>query len=200
MQSLASALRLLNPSGYTGFFLPRKFLKLYSKMTNKHNKEMQVKSCIEVNHMNTINTYSLPVPKEKLQRIDRTSSPAHVGKLRNAIDFIVAENTPVYAAADGVVTFVKDDSSIGGPSIEYWHNSSFIVIQHPNDEDSRYDHLARRSAVVGIGQHIKRGQVIARVGMTGFTYLPHLHFQVFIFTGSNIWTDFDTLTITEFLS
>jgi murein DD-endopeptidase MepM/ murein hydrolase activator NlpD len=150
--------------------------------------------------MNTINTYSLPVPKEKLQRIDRTSSPAHVGKLRNAIDFIVAENTPVHAAADGVVTFVKDDSSIGGPSIEYWHNSNFIVIQHPNDEYSRYDHLANRSAVVGIGQHIKRGQVIARVGMTGFTYLPHLHFQVFIFTGSNIWTDFDTLAITEFLS
>ena len=150
--------------------------------------------------MNTINTYSLPVPKEKLQRIDRTSSPAHIGKLRNAIDFIVAENTPVYAAADGVVTFVKDDSSIGGPSIEYWHNSNYIVIQHPNDEYSRYDHLAHRSAVVGIGQHIKRGQVIARVGMTGFTYLPHLHFQVFIFTGSNIWTDFDTLAITEFLS
>jgi len=67
--------------------------------------------------MNTINNYSLPVPKEKLQRIDRTSSPAHIGKLRNAIDFIVAENTPVLAAADGVVTFVKDGSYTGGPSI-----------------------------------------------------------------------------------
>ena len=68
--------------------------------------------------MNAINNYSLPVPKDKLQRIDRMSSPAHVGKLRNAIDFIVAENTPVLAAADGVVTFVKDDSHIGGPGIE----------------------------------------------------------------------------------
>jgi murein DD-endopeptidase MepM/ murein hydrolase activator NlpD len=150
--------------------------------------------------MNAINNYSLPVPREKLQRIDRTSSPAHVGKLRNAIDFIVAENTPVLAAADGIVTFVKDDSHIGGPSIEYWNDSNFIVIQHSNDEYSRYDHLAHRSTVVRIGQYIKRGQIIARVGMTGFTYLPHLHFQVFVFKGSNIWTDFDTLSVTEFLS
>ena len=150
--------------------------------------------------MNAINNYSLPVPKNELQRIDRISSPAHVGKLRNAIDFIVAENTPVLAAADGVVTFVNDDSHIGGPSIEYWLNSNFIVIQHPNGEYSRYDHLAHRSAAVRIGQQIKRGQVIARVGMTGFTYLPHLHFHVFILTGNNIWTDFDTLSVTEFLS
>ena len=150
--------------------------------------------------MNTINNYSLPVPKNELERIDRTSSPAHFGRLRNAIDFIVAENTSVLAAANGVVTFVKDDSNIGGPSIEYWHNSNFIVIQHPNGEYSRYDHLAHKSAVVRTGQYIKRGQVIASVGMTGFTYLPHLHFQVFIFTGNYIWTDFDTLAITEFLT
>jgi murein DD-endopeptidase MepM/ murein hydrolase activator NlpD len=150
--------------------------------------------------MSAINNYSLPVPKNELQRIDRISSPAHVGKLRNAIDFIVAENTPVLAAADGIVTFVKDDSQIGGPSIEYWHHSNFIVIQHPNDEYSRYDHLAHRSAVIRTGQYIERGQVIARVGITGFTYLPHLHFQVFIFTGNNMWTDIDTLSVTEFLS
>ena len=59
---------------------------------------------------NAINKYILPVPKHRLQRIDKTSSPAHVGNLRNAIDFIVDEETPVLAAADGIVTFVKDMS------------------------------------------------------------------------------------------
>jgi len=49
-----------------------------------------------------------------LEHIDRTSSPAHIGKLRNAIDLIVPENTPVLAAGDGIVTAVKDDSNIGG--------------------------------------------------------------------------------------
>lgn len=56
---------------------------------------------------NAINRYKLPVPKAKLQRIDRTSSPAHVGKLWNAIDFIVDKEIPVLAAANGIVTFVK---------------------------------------------------------------------------------------------
>ena len=33
------------------------------------------------------------------------------------------------------------------------------------------------------------------VGMTGYTCFPHLHFHVFVFTGYNIWTDFDTLEV-----
>ena len=39
------------------------------------------------------------------------------------------------------------------------------------------------------------GQEIAKVGMTGFTYLPHLHFQVFVFTGPNLWEDYQTLKV-----
>ena len=51
--------------------------------------------------MTAVNCYRLPVPKVNLRRIDRTS--AHTGKLRYAIDFIVSEDTPVLAAADGIV-------------------------------------------------------------------------------------------------
>jgi murein DD-endopeptidase MepM/ murein hydrolase activator NlpD len=145
-----------------------------------------------------VNHYKLPVPRASLQQIDKTTSPAHAGKLRNAIDFIVPQCTPVLAAADGIVTFARDDTYVGGPSIEYWHDSNFIVIMHPNGEYSRYDHLEHKSAKVGAGQRVKVKQQIARVGMTGFTYLPHLHFQVFVFTGSNIWTDFETLAVDDF--
>lgn len=148
--------------------------------------------------MQAVNHYSLPVPKDALQRIDRTSSPAHTGRLKHAIDFIVAQNTPVLAAADGIVTFVRDDSYTGGPSIEYWYDSNFIVIQHANSEYSRYDHLAERSSKVRVGQHVKAGQAIAKVGMTGFTFMPHLHFQVFVFTGENIGMDFETLSVSSF--
>jgi murein DD-endopeptidase MepM/ murein hydrolase activator NlpD len=146
----------------------------------------------------TINRYKLPIPKNQLQRIDRTSSPAHVGKLRNAIDFVVDENTPVLAAADGIVTFVKDSSNTGGSNLVYWNHTNFIVIMHPNGEYSRYDHLSHKSSRVKAGQYVKAGEVIARVGMTGFTYLPHLHFQVFIVTGNKMWTDFDTVEIRDF--
>jgi len=148
--------------------------------------------------MKSRNRYRLPVPKDTLTSMDRTSSPAHIGRLRNAIDFLVPENTPVLAAADGVVTFVKNDSRKGGPSMKYWFDSNFIVVQHLHGEYSRYDHLAYMSAKVGVGQQVQAGQRIAKTGMTGFTFVPHLHFQVFVFIGANIWTDFETLLVEDF--
>jgi murein DD-endopeptidase MepM/ murein hydrolase activator NlpD len=148
---------------------------------------------------NATNRYCLPVPKEALIGIDKTSSPAHTGKLKNAVDLMVPENTPVLAAAAGMVTFVRDDSRIGGPTPEYWFDTNFIVIMHQNGEYSRYDHLATGSAKVRTGQQVRAGQQIAEAGMTGFTYAPHLHFKVFVFTGSNVWTDFETLTVQDFV-
>jgi murein DD-endopeptidase MepM/ murein hydrolase activator NlpD len=145
------------------------------------------------------NNYKIPVPQKLLQRIDRTSSPAHIGNLRNAVDFIAPYNTPVLASADGMITYVKDDSNIGGPDPSYWNYTNFISIMHQNGEYTRYDHLARNSATVRAGQQVRAGQEIARVGMTGYTYIPHLHFQVFVFTGYNIFTDFDTIEIKNFI-
>jgi murein DD-endopeptidase MepM/ murein hydrolase activator NlpD len=149
--------------------------------------------------MSTFNKYKIPIPKGFLQKIDKTSSPVHIGKLRNAIDFIAPEDTPVLAAANGIVTYVKDDSKTGGPDISFWDYTNFIVIMHSHGEYSRYDHLKYHSVKVKKGQNVNAGQEIAKVGITGYTYIPHLHFQVFIFTGYNIWTDFDTLEIKEFI-
>src|SRR5438128_1633866 len=114
-------------------------------------------------------------------QVDRTSSPAHTGKLRNAIDFIVPDNSPVLAAANGIVTYVKDDSSIGGATPIYWNFTNFIVIMHSNEEYSRYDQLAPQSSKVKVGQAVSEGEEIAKVGVTGYTFHPHLHFQVFYF-------------------
>ena len=147
----------------------------------------------------TSNNYSMPVPKSSLLKIDRTSSPAHVFSLRNAVDFIAPQNTPVLAAADGIVTFVQDDSNIGGPYPSYWDLTNFITIEHSNGEYSRYDHLDYHSAKVKIGQKVSAEQEIANIGMTGYTYIPHLHFQVFVFTGYNFFTDIDTLEVENFL-
>ena len=112
--------------------------------------------------------------------------------------FIADEETSVLAAADGIVTFVKDDSNTGGSNPIYWSHTNFIVIMHSNGEYSRYNHLSYNSSRVKAGQHVRAGEEIARVGMTGYTYLPHLHFQVFVATGINMWTDFDTLEVQDF--
>ena len=102
------------------------------------------------------NVYILPIPKEMLQRIDR-SSPAHVGKLRNAVDFIVPIGTPVLAAADGIVTYISDDSTVGGPDASYWLYTNFITIKHSNGEYSRYDHLDYKSSEVRLNQKVHAG-------------------------------------------
>ena len=149
---------------------------------------------------NAINKYRLPVLRDQLHRIDRTSSPAHVGNLRNAIDLIVEKDASVLAAGDGIVAFVKDSSNIGGPNPAYWNHTNFIVIMHSNGEYSRYDHLSYNSSKVKVGQNVRAGEQIARVGMTGFTYVPHLHFQVSVVTGFNMWTDFDTLEVQDFVN
>ena len=78
---------------------------------------------------NAVNKYKLPIPKDLLQRIDRTSSPAHVGKLRNAVDFIADKGTPVLAADDGIVIFVKDSSNTGGPDPIHWNKKGLIITQ-----------------------------------------------------------------------
>ncbi|MGN6708671.1 MAG: M23 family metallopeptidase [Candidatus Nitrosocosmicus sp.] len=146
----------------------------------------------------TSNIYSMPVSLEYVQKIDRDSSPAHILSLRNAIDFVAPQNTPVLAAADGVVIFVKDDSNIGGPYPFYCELTNFITIAHSNGEYSRYDHLQYHSAKVREGQKINSGQEIAKIGMTGYTYIPHLHFQVFVFVEDNLMVNIDTLEIKNF--
>lgn len=144
------------------------------------------------------NRYILPIEEALIQRIDRYSSPVHIGKLRNAIDFLAPINTPVYASCDGMVIYTKDDSEIGGPNPSYWNYSNFITIQHKNGEFSRYDHLAKNSSKVNFGQSVKSGQQIGNIGLTGYTFLPHLHFQVFIFTGYNLWADYETIEVKHF--
>lgn len=120
-----------------------------------------------------VNKYVLPITPGKLFGIDRTSSPAHIGKLENAVDLIAPNGTPVLAAADGVVTIVNTCSTLGGVDISYWNYSNFIVIMHDNYEYTRYDHLEYGSSKVIVGQRVSAGEEIARTGMTG-THMPHI--------------------------
>jgi hypothetical protein len=106
--------------------------------------------------MSALNRYRLPVLKNLLERVDRTSSPAHTGNLRNAIDFIVPEGTPVLAAADGIVVFVKDDFTIGGPNPIYWKYTNSCT-QTKNIQGTITWHLeAQRSRWVKLSAKDKR--------------------------------------------
>lgn len=55
---------------------------------------------------------------------------------------------------------------------------NYIVLKHDNEEYSFYGHLIKDSLTVKKGDMVKQGQVIAKVGHTGMSGCPHLHFQL----------------------
>ena len=124
------------------------------------------------------NNYKLPLNKKHIRSIAK-GSPAHKGRLKHSIDFIVPEGTPIHAALNGKVVYVKQDSKVGGPHRKYWFEGNRIVIKHKNDEYTAYEHLKYKGSKVRVGQVVRKGQLIGYSGNTGYSSGPHLHFEVF---------------------
>ena len=125
------------------------------------------------------NRYMLPVDKRLITHWHKRSSAAHVGKYKHSLDFYVPEGSPIYAAADGIVVWLKQDSKVGGMSKKYYYLGNRVVLKHKNGEFTAYEHFKYHGAKVRVGQKVKRGQVIALSGNTGWSYGPHLHLEVY---------------------
>lgn len=150
------------------------------------------------------NVYLLPVPKDKITKFvwgESKESPAHIdgrnfnppfGDERNAVDFYCPKGTPIFAAQDGKVVLVKDDSNEGGRDVKYIAKANQITIRHANEEFSCYLHLKKGISVKN-GQEVRKGDVVGYVGTTGWTPAPHLHFCIFKITGKNPFVDYQTL-------
>ncbi len=86
----------------------------------------------------------------------------------NGVDIAAPHGTPIYAADSGIVTFAGWDSSGLGYS---------ITIDHRDGTVSRYGHMS--AILVESEQGVTKGEAIGRVGNTGYSFGPHLHFEVF---------------------
>lgn len=145
--------------------------------------------------MKTLNIYSYPIDLTPEVRITYDESPAHVGALKNSVDFIVLEGTPIKASLDGVIVDLKSDSDIGGTDKNFEEYGNFIEIEHENGEYSEYEHLKKDGVLVKIGEKVKQGQIIGYSGNTGWmAHLgPHLHFMVGKYGQTD--EDYETLEI-----
>lgn len=76
---------------------------------------------------------------------------------------------PIFAAASGTVAAV---GNTGRYAYGKW-----VALDHHNGLTTLYAHLSLQ--VVGVGQQVEVGQVIGRMGSTGFSTGPHLHFTVY---------------------
>nr|WP_246350640.1 M23 family metallopeptidase [Sphingobium boeckii] len=73
---------------------------------------------------------------------------------------------PIFAASAGRVTFVGQQNGYG----------NLVVVDHGHGLETRYGHLSGFNAKVG--DVVKRGQQVARMGSTGRSTGTHLHFEV----------------------
>jgi murein DD-endopeptidase MepM/ murein hydrolase activator NlpD len=87
----------------------------------------------------------------------------------NGIDVGAPKGTPVRAADSGYVTFAGWDRE----PVSY---GNMILINHGNGYTTRYAHLS--AFMVEAGDSVKKGQLIGRVGSTGNSTGPHLHFEI----------------------
>ena len=146
--------------------------------------------------MITRNYYRYPIDLVDRSIMDKTSSPAHNGLLKNAVDFIVPEGTAIKAANKGVIMDIKQDSNIGGNEKKFDKFGNYIEIKHDNEEYSIYEHIKIKSVLVKIGDQVKEGQIIGYSGNTGWMggLGPHLHFDVHKYFSKGI-NDYETLEI-----
>jgi murein DD-endopeptidase MepM/ murein hydrolase activator NlpD len=88
-------------------------------------------------------------------------------RFHTGIDYRSSRGTPVVAAASGRVTFAG--FSAGG-----W--GRLVTIAHGGGTRTMYAHLS--GVGVRVGQYVQSGQLIGRVGSSGNSTGPHLHFEV----------------------
>lgn len=91
----------------------------------------------------------------------------------NGIDLVKsgggASGTPVIASRSGVVEVVQRSNSGYG---------NMVLINHGDGYKTRYAHMISGSITVSVGEYVEAGRTIGKVGSTGNSTGPHLHFEV----------------------
>jgi murein DD-endopeptidase MepM/ murein hydrolase activator NlpD len=96
-----------------------------------------------------------------------------VVKMHTGIDFSAPMGTPAYSTGNGTVVKVAYDGGYG-MTVDVDHGFGYIT---------KYAHLSKYS--VRLGQKIKRGQEVGKIGSTGTSVSPHLHYEV-IYNGVKV--------------
>jgi Membrane proteins related to metalloendopeptidases len=87
-------------------------------------------------------------------------------RFHSGVDIANVWGTSIFAAYDGVVTFVGEKGGYG----------LCIIISHPLGYSTLYGHLSK--ALVKVGQRVSKGSKIALMGSSGRSTGSHLHFEI----------------------
>jgi murein DD-endopeptidase MepM/ murein hydrolase activator NlpD len=113
-----------------------------------------------------------PLPRSPFQLAWPVSAPAGEGfgprgsRFHAGVDLIASRNTHVGAARAGVVTYAGRNDGFG----------KLVIVDHGQGVTTYYAHLRRID--VALGEQVELGDCVGRVGSTGNSSGPHLHFEV----------------------
>jgi murein DD-endopeptidase MepM/ murein hydrolase activator NlpD len=120
----------------------------------------------------------LPLPPDQFVLTspfgNRVSPFTRAADFHKGLDLSAPTGTPVFAAADGVVTFAGRYPI--SQSVAWWRFGNVVTLKHADRFVTIYAHCD--SVNVRAGQTVTQGQVIATVGSTGWSTNSHLHYEV----------------------
>lgn len=88
----------------------------------------------------------------------------------NGVDLAAPVGTPIYAAAGGTVIASLNNGKWNGGY------GNYVIVSHPNGTQTLYSH--NQINFVSVGDVVKKGDMIGKIGMTGKTTGPHVHFEI----------------------
>jgi murein DD-endopeptidase MepM/ murein hydrolase activator NlpD len=120
----------------------------------------------------------LPVPADQFVLTSpfgmRISPFTRASDFHKGLDLSAPTGTPIYAAADGIVSFAGRYPL--RESVNWWRFGNVVVVNHADRFITIYGHCD--TIKVRRGQDVKQGQVIATIGNTGWSTNSHLHYEV----------------------
>lgn len=123
--------------------------------------------------------YDLPFQKGKSFRVFQGYNGSFSHQNENALDFSMPEGTEITAARDGVVVQVVQNNTRSCATEECKQYNNYVTILHSDGSFATYAHIKHNGSKVKPGDAVKKGDVIAYSGNTGWSSGPHLHFVCF---------------------
>ena len=130
------------------------------------SEEAEINKFVSDYKDSTINDYYYSFKKPILRGTVTSRYGGRWGRTHNGIDIADSLGTEIYASQDGSVIFSGNAGAYG----------NLIKIEHKYGYVTYYAHCNK--LLVNVGDYVKQGQLIAKMGSTGRSTGSHVHFEV----------------------
>jgi len=145
-------------------------IESFESKLNYEEKQLQMLESLTFGHhiQNTGYLSGRPIAKGWLSSYYGVRKDPFNGRptMHKGVDFAGKENTAIIATASGVVTWASKRYGYG----------QLIEINHGDGLTTRYGH--NKDLLVNVGDVVNKGQTIARMGSTGRSTGPHVHYEI----------------------